>query len=90
MSDLLPCPFCGAGQEELFVDTSYAGFVVSCENCTGRASQADWESRSELTAQRMAQSIVQLERQLRAAQEALVQHNDRLRSAISVASRDAQ
>ena len=81
MSDLTPCPFCGAGQEELFVDTSYHGFVVSCENCSGKASMADWESRSLLVVKASQERITQLEAEnerLRGALEKLEDANERV------------
>lgn len=71
MSDLTPCPFCGAGQEELFVDTSYHGFIVSCENCSGRASMADWESRSSLVVKASQDRLAQLEAEVARLREAL-------------------
>lgn len=60
MSDadkLLPCPSCGS--DELFTDTSYAGFVVSCDNCSMRGSLADWNTRATLQPAPDAAPVVQ-------------------------------
>lgn len=74
MSDLLPCPFCGSGQEHLFVDTSYHGFVVSCEECSGSASMRDWEVRARLDERQLAELRAvngRLHRLFNAVEEAL-------------------
>lgn len=69
MSDadkLLPCPSCGSA--ELFTDTSYTGFVVSCDDCSMRGSLADWNTRAAVIEADRAQCLAAKDVQIAAMQ----------------------
>lgn len=43
---LEPCPFCGAPDDQLFVESVTGGYQVHCENCLAQAPFDKWQVRA--------------------------------------------
>lgn len=98
-SELKPCPFCGG---DAYIDDDTMGHsVVCCKNIECRAQGpfrptddeaiAAWNTRaSDAEITRLTEALRAAEEREKGLREALVQHNDRLRSAAAVAARDGR
>ena len=62
LAELLPCPLCGS--TDLFEDTSYTGTVITCDDCTAKASRSDWQNRIERAEAEAAKARAEVGREI--------------------------